>query len=179
MVGNEIGLSGRFVNNVCDPVAKVLVRASQPALVMGDIQAFEATTSDVIPDVSIGVTLSSDDSESEVKIVGELKTYWTAPLHRFSLSDAVILPRLLPHFGICQPISAPYCFCLHIYRSACSADEEIRVALRLSVYVQGNGLCAPDSSLCLPCLTTFPRRGYEFFRSAVLRGVLYPCFAGP
>ncbi|CAG8902924.1 unnamed protein product [Penicillium egyptiacum] len=99
LVGNEIGLSGRFVNNVCEPVAKILVRASQPATVMGDIQAFEAPTSDVIPDISIGVTLFSNDSQAQVKIVGELKTYWTVALDRFSLSDPVILLQFLPHLG--------------------------------------------------------------------------------
>ncbi|OQE12921.1 hypothetical protein PENFLA_c059G01299 [Penicillium flavigenum] len=53
LVGNDIGLSSRFVNNVCEPVAKVLIHASQPAMVLGDIQAFEGPTSDVIPDKSI------------------------------------------------------------------------------------------------------------------------------
>ncbi|KUM66252.1 hypothetical protein ACN42_g862 [Penicillium freii] len=99
LVGNEIGLSGRFVNNVCDPVARILMRASQPAIVMGDVQAFEAPTSDVIPDVSIGVTLFSNDSQAQVKIVGELKTYWTVALDRFSLSDPVTLVQFLPHLG--------------------------------------------------------------------------------
>jgi hypothetical protein len=102
LVGNEIGLSGRFVNNVCEPVAKILVRASQPAMVMGDMQAFEAPTSDVIPDISIGVTLFSNDSEAQVKIVGELKTYWTVALDRFSPSNPVILRQFLPYLGICN-----------------------------------------------------------------------------
>lgn len=99
LVGNEIGLSGRFVNNVCEPVAKILVHASQPALVMGDIQAFRGPTSNVIPDISIGVTLSSNNSNPQAKIVGELKTFWTVTLDQFSLSDPVLLPLILPHLG--------------------------------------------------------------------------------
>lgn len=108
LVGNAIGLSGRFVNNVCEPVAKILVRASQPSMVMGDIQAFEAPTSDVIPDISIGVTLFSNDSQAQVKIVGELKTYWTVALDLLSLSNPVNLAQFLPHLGMCKSPPAPY-----------------------------------------------------------------------
>lgn len=102
LVGNEIGLSGRFVNNVCNPVAKILSHAAQPAMIMGDIQAFESSASDVIPDVSIGVVLSGDVSQAQVKIVGEFKTYWTVALDRFSLSNPVTLPQFLPHLGMCN-----------------------------------------------------------------------------
>ena len=92
LVGNEIGLSGRFINNVCNPVAKILSHASQLAIIMGDVQAFEVPTSDVIPDVSIGIILSGNVSQAQVKIVGEFKTYWTVALDQFSLSNPVTLP---------------------------------------------------------------------------------------
>ncbi|KAI1838429.1 hypothetical protein DTO006G1_3690 [Penicillium roqueforti] len=78
LVGNEIGLSAGNGD--------------------GRYSSLEAPTSDVIPDVSIGVTLSND-SQAQVKIVGELKTYWTVALDRFSPSDPVILPQILPHLG--------------------------------------------------------------------------------
>lgn len=100
LVGNGIGLSARFINNVCEPVAKVLSRASQPSVVIGDIQAFEVETSDIIPDISIGVTFHNDDSQSAVKIVAELKTFWTVALARFSVSSYMSRTQLAPYLGM-------------------------------------------------------------------------------
>lgn len=108
LVGNEIGLSGRFVNNVCQPVAKVLTHQSQPSLVIGDIQAFQVPTSDVVPDVAIGVTLFSDINDTSVKIVGEFKTFWTVMLNEFAPSNPMTLDPFLPHFGMCNERSAVY-----------------------------------------------------------------------
>lgn len=102
LVGNEIGLAGRFVNNVCDPVARILGRAEQRAIVMGDIQAFKPSASDVIPDVSIGVTVQNNDSRTQLKIVGELKTYWTVSLEEFSLSGPSNNSEFSPHLGMCN-----------------------------------------------------------------------------
>ncbi|KAJ5675023.1 uncharacterized protein N7477_004957 [Penicillium maclennaniae] len=98
LVGNEIGLSGRFINNVCVPVAKVLARSSQPSLVIGDIQPFAITTEN-IPYVSIGVTIDNDDHITEVKVVGELKTFWTLELAQLSVSSANSRVQLGPHLG--------------------------------------------------------------------------------
>ncbi|KAJ5182669.1 hypothetical protein N7492_000285 [Penicillium capsulatum] len=65
LVGNEIDLSGQFVNNVCDPVAKVLARTSQPEIVIGDIQAFETQTSDVFTDGSGHDYIEGSDFKAE------------------------------------------------------------------------------------------------------------------
>jgi hypothetical protein len=100
LVGNEIGLSARFINNVCEPVAKVLARASQPSVVIGDIQAFQVETSDIMPDITIGVTSHNDDSQSAVKIVAELKTFWIVALARFSVSSYMSRTQLAPHLGM-------------------------------------------------------------------------------
>lgn len=101
LVGNQIGLSGRFINNVCVPVAKVLARSSQPSLVIGDIQAFAITT-EIIPDVSIGVTINNNDRITEVKVVGEFKTFWTLELAQLSISNIGSRVQLGPHLGTCS-----------------------------------------------------------------------------
>ncbi|KAH2643829.1 hypothetical protein KXV79_004719 [Aspergillus fumigatus] len=98
LVGNEIGLSGRFINNVCVPVAKVLANSSQSSLVIGDVQAF-LLTPEVVPDVSIGVTMKNDDGITEVKVVGEFKTFWTLELAELSVSDPISRVQLAPHLG--------------------------------------------------------------------------------
>lgn len=101
LVGNETGLSGRFINNVCVPVAKVLARSSQPSLVTGDIQAFAITT-DIIPDVSIGVAMNNNDRITEVKVVGEFKTFWNLELAQLSVSNVMSRVQLRPHLGMCS-----------------------------------------------------------------------------
>lgn len=101
LVGNKTGLSGRFINNVCVPVVKVLALSSQPSLVIGDIQAFAVTT-EIIPDVSIGVTINNDDRMTEVKVVGEFKTFWTLELAQLSVSNIVSRVQLAPHLGMCS-----------------------------------------------------------------------------
>jgi hypothetical protein len=101
LVGNQIGLSGRFINNVCVPVGKVLARSSQPSLVIGDIQAF-AITAETIPDVSIGVTINNDDSLTEVKVVGKFKTFWTLELAQWSVSNIQSRVQLGPNLGTCS-----------------------------------------------------------------------------
>lgn len=103
LVGNELGLSGRFVNNVCVPVAKVLSRSSHPSLVIGDIQAF-TITSDIVPDVSIGVTMNNNDRFTEVKLVGEFKTFWTLELAQLSVSNLASRARLGPYLGMCSSL---------------------------------------------------------------------------
>jgi hypothetical protein len=101
LVGNEIGLSGRFINNVCVPVATVLARSSQPSLVIGDIQAF-SPTANIIPDVSIGVTINNNDSGTQVKVVGEVKPFWTFELASLSVSHIESRLELGPHLGTCS-----------------------------------------------------------------------------
>lgn len=97
LVGNETGLSGRFVNNVCIPVARILTHSSQPHFVIGDIQSFMVTPP-IVPDVSVGITITSD-SITQIKIVGEFKTWWTLEIDQMSISDRVSRVALGPHLG--------------------------------------------------------------------------------
>lgn len=101
LVGDEIGLSGRFINNVCVPVAKAVARSSQPSLVIGDSQAFTVSTEN-IPDVSIGVTINNDDHATGVKVVGEFKTFWTFELAQLSVSNFRSRVQLGPYIGMCS-----------------------------------------------------------------------------
>lgn len=124
LVGNEIGLSGRFINNVCVPVAKVLANSSQSSLVIGDVQAF-LLTPEVVPDVSIGVTMKNDDGITEVKVVGEFKTFWTLELAELSVSDPISRVQLAPHLGMwSSPLFHPTVTDIS-HRAACGTDEEL------------------------------------------------------
>lgn len=100
LVGNEIGLTGRFVNNPCDPVAKILSRASIPSVAFGDIQALLAASS-IILGRGLGVT-SRNDSKTTVMAVGELKTFWTLPLERLPVVNHLARVELEPYLGMFQ-----------------------------------------------------------------------------
>lgn len=124
LVGNEIGLSGRFINNVCVPVAKVLANSSQSSLVIGDVQAF-LLTPEVVPDVSIGVTMKNDDGITEVKVVGEFKTFWTLELAELSVSDPISRVQLAPHLGMWSSLLFHPTVTDISHRAACGTDEEL------------------------------------------------------
>jgi hypothetical protein len=76
-VGNELGVFGRFVRNLCDPV----MRALEPSLGMtairfADFQAI-SSSQDSVPDVCLG--LIADPTPDNVHLVAELKTPWSIP----------------------------------------------------------------------------------------------------
>ncbi|KXG53960.1 uncharacterized protein PGRI_010100 [Penicillium griseofulvum] len=85
-VGNELGLTGRFVCNLCDPVIKAITPLLNMAgLTFADIQAL-AYTEDVIPDVCLGI-VSSRANIDNVLMVGGIETPWTTRLQNMRLSN--------------------------------------------------------------------------------------------
>lgn len=77
-VGNELGLSGRFVRNVCDPVMKALQPLPRMASIrFADFQAI-STPEEIVSDVCLGL-IATDPTPKNVRVVGELKTPWTIP----------------------------------------------------------------------------------------------------
>ncbi|KAK9623668.1 hypothetical protein V6Z94_004575 [Aspergillus fumigatus] len=77
-VGNEFGVSGRFVRNLCDPVMKALEPLpSMASIRFADFQAI-STPGDVVPDVCLGL-VAVVPTPDNVHLVGEVKTPWTIP----------------------------------------------------------------------------------------------------
>ncbi|KAJ5675358.1 hypothetical protein N7462_008255 [Penicillium macrosclerotiorum] len=77
-VGNELGVSGRFVRNLCDPVMRALEPLQGMASIrFADFQAI-STPEDVVPDVCLGL-IAVDPTPDNVHLVGELQTPWTIP----------------------------------------------------------------------------------------------------
>lgn len=75
-VGNELGVSGRFVRNLCDPVMKALEPLPCMASIrFADFQAI-STPGDVVPDVCLGL-VAVVPTPDNVHLVGEVKTPWT------------------------------------------------------------------------------------------------------
>ncbi|KAJ5424425.1 hypothetical protein N7491_009641 [Penicillium cf. griseofulvum] len=75
-VGNELGLTGRFVRNVCDPVIKALELVPDMASIrFADLQAI-STPQMTVPDVCLGLVATSL-RPGNVHLVGEMKTPWT------------------------------------------------------------------------------------------------------
>lgn len=107
LVGCELGLTTRFVRNVCDPVAKALSVTSLSDTIFGDIYAVEASPT-TIPDVVL-LNVPNPDSPTpgtaRLICVGELKTFWTFRLENYP-ADSTIYRRLNleHHIGKC------YCF---------------------------------------------------------------------
>lgn len=75
-VGNQLGVTGRFVRNLCDPVMKALEPLPGMASIrFADFQAI-STSGDIVPDVCLGL-IAVDPTADNVYLVGELKTPWT------------------------------------------------------------------------------------------------------
>jgi hypothetical protein len=72
-VGNECGVFGRFVRNLCDPV----MRALEPSLGTTEIRfaGFQAIPSlqESVPDVCLGL-IAANPTPDNVHLVAELKT---------------------------------------------------------------------------------------------------------
>ncbi|KAJ5823076.1 hypothetical protein N7447_005416 [Penicillium robsamsonii] len=96
VVGSELGLSGRFVRNLCDPVIQALMPLSEMHSVrFADIQAL--TFSDrVIPDIAFGLVVNPESSASlgGTSMVGEFKTPWTVNFHEMEINCPNPHPRL-------------------------------------------------------------------------------------
>lgn len=83
VVGNELGVSSRIVNNICDPVMRGLAATHSCSLRFADIHTVVWNPSK-IPDV---VLLSLGPSDATTILgVGEYKTWWTVDLHSFPIT---------------------------------------------------------------------------------------------
>lgn len=84
LVGCELGLTTRFVRNICDPVAETLSATRLSNVTFGDIHAVKPAPN-CIPDV---VLLEASNPRSPTRAerllsVGELETFWTLPLEEY------------------------------------------------------------------------------------------------
>lgn len=102
VVGSELGLSGRFVRNLCDPVIQALMPLPEMSSVrFADIQAL--THSDrVVPDVAFGLVVNPESSASldNIFMVGEFKTPWTVNFHEMEINCPNPDPGLETLIGI-------------------------------------------------------------------------------
>lgn len=75
--GSELGLTGRIIQNLCNPVMQALIPLPQMSSVrFGDIQSV-IPASRVIPDVIFGLMSPDAPSSDSIYMVGEYKTFWT------------------------------------------------------------------------------------------------------
>lgn len=97
VVGNELGLTARFVANVCDPVAKALSVTSEGHVRFGDIQAVKLG-----PTSFPGVTLLGLGSENtSLLALVELKPFWTFTLEQYPILSSLAVRRPLePSMGM-------------------------------------------------------------------------------
>lgn len=94
VVGCELGLSGRFVRNLCDPVIQALILLPEMYCVrFGDIQAL--TSGGVVPDIAFDpvVDLESSSSIEDISLVGEFKTPWTVAFEHVEINRSNPHPR--------------------------------------------------------------------------------------
>ncbi|KAL4779635.1 hypothetical protein BJX76DRAFT_340249 [Aspergillus varians] len=102
IVANELGLTGRFVKNVCDPVTKALSVTELSNLGFGDVHSIEYVTAH-IPDVIVLRRSNVQNLTREdlsITAVGEIKTYWTLGLQHFPITLPIARRLTLePHIG--------------------------------------------------------------------------------
>lgn len=85
IVGNETGLTSRFVRNVCDPVAKALSVTDMNGIMFGDIQSVKPRTN-FLPDIVIISSPTPHRPTTETNqlvAVGEMKTFWMFSLAKY------------------------------------------------------------------------------------------------
>ena len=83
VVGSELGLTGRFSKNVCDPVSKVFATCLSH-LKFGDYQSSAGPTdTSQVPDI----TLFNTTGPPRPAAVGELKSFWTVELEDYSIRE--------------------------------------------------------------------------------------------
>lgn len=98
-VGNELGLIGRFVRNVCDPVIKALkLVPDMSSIRFADFQAI-STTHRTVPDVCLGLVATSL-RPGNVHLVGEMKTPWTISDEDLHINRPESSFRLEPLIGM-------------------------------------------------------------------------------
>lgn len=98
VVGNELGLTGRFSHNVLGAVTKALSTTEFSNLCFGDVHSANPGST-VFPGV-VMLGLMPEPTRPELLAVGELKTFWTLELERFPVDAPVAVRRFLePHIG--------------------------------------------------------------------------------
>lgn len=105
VVGSELGLSGRFVRNLCDPVMQALMPLPEMSSVrFADIQAL-TLSGRIVPDVAFGLVVNPESSASldGISMVGEFKTPWTVTIHEMQINCPNPNPRLETLIGIPLP----------------------------------------------------------------------------
>ncbi|KAJ5817015.1 hypothetical protein N7447_009248 [Penicillium robsamsonii] len=84
VVGSELGLTGRFCKNVCDPVSKVFANTCLSHLKFGDYQSSAGPTdTSQVPDI----TMFNTTGPPRPAAVGELKSFWTVELEDYSIRE--------------------------------------------------------------------------------------------
>ncbi|KAJ5967787.1 hypothetical protein N7501_004035 [Penicillium viridicatum] len=84
VVGSELGLTGRFSKNVCDPVSKVFATTCLSHLKFGDYQSSVGSTdTSQVPDI----TMFNTTGPPRPAAVGELKSFWTVELEDYSIRE--------------------------------------------------------------------------------------------
>ncbi|CAG8907664.1 unnamed protein product [Penicillium egyptiacum] len=84
VVGSELGLTGRFSKNVCDPVSKVFATTCLSHLKFGDYQSSAGPTdTSQVPDI----TMFNTTGPPRPAAVGELKSFWTVELEDYSIRE--------------------------------------------------------------------------------------------
>lgn len=89
LTGNELGLTTRFVRNLCDPVSEALSVTHLRQVMFGDIHSIRTTTME-IPDLVMVKLVNPEQPNRETTtlvLVGEMKTWWTFELEQFPVSS--------------------------------------------------------------------------------------------
>jgi hypothetical protein len=128
MIGNELGLTGRFVRNVCDPVIKALEPVPGMASIrFADLQAI-STPEYTIPDVCLGL-IATRPRPSNVHLVGEVKTPWTILDEYLHLNRPNTSARLEPLIGLPAQYSLTFTSSSltlsPLFRTTCYSDAHI------------------------------------------------------
>ncbi|KAJ5356346.1 hypothetical protein N7517_010955 [Penicillium concentricum] len=84
VVGSELGLTGRFSKNVCDPVSKVFATTCLSHLKFSDYQSSAGPTgTSQVPEF----TMFNTTGPPRPAAVGELKSFWTVELEDYSIRE--------------------------------------------------------------------------------------------
>lgn len=153
-VGNELGVSGRFVRNLCDPVMKALEPLpSMASIRFADFQAI-STPGDVVPDVCLGL-VAVVPTPDNVHLVGEVKTPWTIPDAYIHLNRPNTSYHLEPLIGLPSPISNLLFSSEHTdswtyVRTACCSNARVFASLWIFIHLQLFGFRQTSSGLFFP-----------------------------
>ena len=90
IVANELGVTSRFIKNICDSVSSALSVTRLRDVFFGDIQSVNVAAPLRIPDVTVSRVTNPQSLQGNalrVVAVGELKTWWMIELEQFPITD--------------------------------------------------------------------------------------------